>query len=117
MESTEAVKRGFRWSSISFTIRFLVPYFWGICALVFIQAMPEGADLKPLFFPPEGSTAVPVDNLYATPVLLRAIRERTGPDVTVISPDAGGVERARAYAKRLGASLGPCSRIAGRVES
>ncbi len=47
----------------------------------------------------------PVDNLYATPVLLRAIRERIGNDVTVVSPDAGGVERARAYAKRLGATL------------
>ncbi len=47
----------------------------------------------------------PVDNLYGTPVLLRAIRERIGPDVAVISPDAGGVERARAYAKRLDASL------------
>ena len=47
----------------------------------------------------------PVDNLYATPVLLQAIRERVGRDVTVISPDAGGVERARAYAKRLDASL------------
>jgi ribose-phosphate pyrophosphokinase len=47
----------------------------------------------------------PVDNLYATPVLLRAVRERIGSDVTVISPDAGGVERARAYAKRLGATL------------
>jgi len=47
----------------------------------------------------------PVDNLYAKPVLLRAVRERIGSDVTVISPDAGGVERARAYAKRLGATL------------
>jgi len=47
----------------------------------------------------------PVDNLYATPVLLRAIREHIGSDITVISPDAGGVERARAYAKRLDAGL------------
>ncbi len=53
----------------------------------------------------QGFFNLPVDNLYATPVLLRAIRDRVGEDITVISPDAGGVERARAYAKRLDASL------------
>ena len=53
----------------------------------------------------QGFFNLPVDNLYATPVLLAAIRERVGNDVTVISPDAGGVERARAYAKRLDTSL------------
>ena len=53
----------------------------------------------------QGFFNLPVDNLYATPVLLTAIRERIGRDVTVISPDAGGVERARAYAKRLDTSL------------
>ncbi len=53
----------------------------------------------------QGFFDIPVDNLFATPVLLSAIRERVGSEVTVISPDAGGVERARAYAKRLDASL------------
>jgi ribose-phosphate pyrophosphokinase len=53
----------------------------------------------------QGFFNLPVDNLYATPVLLAAVRERIGNDLTVISPDAGGVERARAYAKRLDASL------------
>ena len=53
----------------------------------------------------QGFFNLPVDNLYATPVLLTAIREHIGNDVTVISPDAGGVERARAYGKRLDASL------------
>ncbi|HEX2486791.1 MAG TPA: ribose-phosphate pyrophosphokinase [Myxococcota bacterium] len=53
----------------------------------------------------QGFFNISVDNLFATPVLLRAIRERVSGDLTVISPDAGGVERARAYAKRLGASL------------
>ena len=50
---------------------------------------------------------IPVDNVYATPVLLRYIRERVvdGEPVTVVSPDAGGVERARAFAKRLDANL------------
>jgi ribose-phosphate pyrophosphokinase len=53
----------------------------------------------------QGFFDLPVDNLFATPVLLRAVREQIGTNVTVISPDAGGVERARAYAKRLNASL------------
>ena len=53
----------------------------------------------------QGFFNIPVDNLYATPVLLPAIREHFGSAVTIISPDAGGVERARAYAKRLDAPL------------
>ena len=54
----------------------------------------------------QGFFDIPVDNLFATPVLLRAIRDRYGSQpLTIISPDAGGVERARAYAKRLNASL------------
>jgi ribose-phosphate pyrophosphokinase len=54
----------------------------------------------------QGFFNVPVDNVYATPVLLHYLRERLGRrEVTVISPDAGGVERARAFAKRLDASL------------
>jgi ribose-phosphate pyrophosphokinase len=53
----------------------------------------------------QGFFNIPVDNLYATPVLLPAIREHFGSPVTIISPDAGGVERARAYAKRLDAPL------------
>ncbi|HYV56054.1 MAG TPA: ribose-phosphate pyrophosphokinase [Candidatus Nitrosopolaris sp.] len=48
----------------------------------------------------------PVDNVYATPVLLPYLRDRVGRrEVTVISPDAGGVERARAVARRLSANL------------
>ena len=53
----------------------------------------------------QGFFNMPVDNLFATPVLLEAIRRRcTGP-LTIVSPDAGGVERSRAYAKRLDATL------------
>ncbi len=70
MESERAVRRQYMVSSISFTVRFMIPYFWGICALVFIHSSPEGADLKGLFFPPEGSGVVAVDNLYALPVFL-----------------------------------------------
>jgi ribose-phosphate pyrophosphokinase len=53
----------------------------------------------------QGFFDIPVDNLYATPLLLTAIKERVPGDITIISPDAGGVERARAYAKRLGVGL------------
>ncbi len=54
----------------------------------------------------QGFFNVPVDNVYATPVLMQYLRERLGRrEVTVISPDAGGVERARAFAKRLDANL------------
>jgi ribose-phosphate pyrophosphokinase len=54
----------------------------------------------------QGFFNIPVDNVYGTPVLLQYLRERLGGrDVTVIAPDAGGVERARAFAKRLDANL------------
>ncbi len=48
----------------------------------------------------------PVDNLFAQPVLLDYIRELSpSSDMVIVSPDAGGVERARSFAKRLGAGL------------
>jgi ribose-phosphate pyrophosphokinase len=53
----------------------------------------------------QGFFNIPVDNLYATPVLLDYITKRGGDDLVVVSPDAGGVERARAFAKRLQAQL------------
>lgn len=54
----------------------------------------------------QGFFNIPVDNLYATPVLLKYLRDRIGNEpATIISPDAGGVERARAFAKRLDAEL------------
>ena len=52
----------------------------------------------------QGFFNIPVDNLYAAPILLDHLRQIPGEKV-LVSPDAGGVERARAYAKRLGASL------------
>lgn len=52
----------------------------------------------------QGFFDVPVDNLYALPVFLEYLRNIDG-DMVIISPDAGGTERARAYAKRLGAGL------------
>jgi ribose-phosphate pyrophosphokinase len=54
----------------------------------------------------QGFFDLPVDNLYAAPMLLKQIKELAGDEeLVVVSPDAGGVERARAYGKRLGASL------------
>ncbi len=53
----------------------------------------------------QGFFNVPVDHLFAAPVLLDAIRDARLDPLTVVSPDAGGVERARAFAKRLGAQL------------
>jgi ribose-phosphate pyrophosphokinase len=53
----------------------------------------------------QGFFDVPVDHLFAAPVLLEAVRDLKIPDLVVVSPDAGGVERARAIAKRLDAGL------------
>ena len=53
----------------------------------------------------QGFFNIPVDHLFAAPVLLDAIRDASLDPLTVVSPDAGGVERARAFAKRLGAGL------------
>ncbi len=54
----------------------------------------------------QGFFNIPVDNLYSAPVLLRYLRRRLNhKKVTIVSPDAGGVPRARAFAKRLNASL------------
>mgnify|MGYP001827941085 CR=1 FL=1 len=54
----------------------------------------------------QGFFDIPVDNLYASPVMIPHISKNFNHDLTIVSPDAGGVPRARAYAKRLGASLG-----------
>jgi ribose-phosphate pyrophosphokinase len=54
----------------------------------------------------QGFFNIPVDNLFATPVLLPHIQERaTTHPLNIVAPDAGGVERSRAFAKRLGADL------------
>lgn len=53
----------------------------------------------------QGYFNIPVDNIYAAPILLKFIRDNFQDDLVVVSPDAGGVERARAFAKRLNASL------------
>jgi len=53
----------------------------------------------------QGFFNIPVDHIYAMPISLKYIKENMGDDIVVVSPDAGGVERARAFAKRLGSSL------------
>jgi ribose-phosphate pyrophosphokinase len=70
----------------------------------------------------QGFFDIPVDHLYATPAFLSAVRETHGSDpkkFVVVSPDAGGVERALAYAKRLKVPLAVCDKRrkeAGKVE-
>jgi ribose-phosphate pyrophosphokinase len=53
----------------------------------------------------QGFFNIPVDNLFAAPVLISHIRRHFDNDLAIVSPDAGGVERARAFAKRLDADL------------
>jgi ribose-phosphate pyrophosphokinase len=53
----------------------------------------------------QGFFNIPVDHLYASPVILDYIKKCNIKDIVIVSPDAGGVERARAFAKRLSASL------------
>ncbi len=55
--------------------------------------------------PIQGFFNVPVDHLFSAPVMIDYFKPRHTPDLTVVSPDAGGVERARAFAKRLNAPL------------
>jgi ribose-phosphate pyrophosphokinase len=53
----------------------------------------------------QGFFDIPVDHLFAAPVMVEYLSRLGGDGVTIVSPDAGGAERARAYAKRLGAEL------------
>lgn len=77
MDSPKAVKRQYMLTSVSFMIRFLIPYFWGICAFVFVA---QHENLRDLYFPagcpapaklPDGVVAA--DNLYAMPQFLGQI--------------------------------------------
>jgi ribose-phosphate pyrophosphokinase len=53
----------------------------------------------------QGFFDIPVDHLFAMPVMIEHLRQTHGKETVLVSPDAGGVERARAYSKRLGATL------------
>src|SRR5216683_803726 len=58
----------------------------------------------------QGFFDIPVDHLYAAPVMIRYYSQSPLPDLTVVAPDTGGAERARAYAKRLNAELALCDK-------
>jgi ribose-phosphate pyrophosphokinase len=53
----------------------------------------------------QGFFDIPVDHLFAAPVIIEFLAKLGATDMTIVSPDAGGAERARAYAKRLNAEL------------
>ena len=53
----------------------------------------------------QGFFDIPVDHLFAAPVIIEYLSRLDSPKLTIVSPDAGGAERARAYAKRLDAEL------------
>ena len=53
----------------------------------------------------QGFFDIPVDHLFAAPVIIDHLSRLDYPELTIVSPDAGGAERARAYAKRLNAEL------------
>ncbi len=53
----------------------------------------------------QGFFDIPVDHLFAAPVIIDYLARQKLGDLTIVAPDAGGAERARAYAKRLGAGL------------
>lgn len=63
-ENVAVVKKQFMWASISYAIRMIIPYFWGICAFVFIMKAPA---LKEAFFP-AAPNAPAMDSLYGMPV-------------------------------------------------
>lgn len=77
MKSPALVKQQYMFASVSYMIRFLIPYFWGICAFVFII---QSESLKSAFYPagypmPDALPAdqVPLDSLYAMPLFLGKI--------------------------------------------
>jgi ribose-phosphate pyrophosphokinase len=53
----------------------------------------------------QGFFDIPVDHLFAAPVIIEYLSRLDSPKLTLVAPDAGGAERARAYAKRLGGEL------------
>jgi len=65
-EDEKVVRRTYMWGSIGFLVRFLIPYFWGICALIFVWQTPE---LKEKFFPLVGEASKRVQ-LRAMPIAL-----------------------------------------------
>ncbi len=67
----------------------------------------------------QGFFDIPVDHLYAMPVFIEYLKQKNVDDLVIVSPDAGGVARARAFAKRLGADLAIVDkrRVAGNIDA
>ena len=61
----------------------------------------------------QGFFDIPMDHLYASKVLVKYFRELGTKNLTIVSPDVGGIKMARAYAKRLGAGLAICDKRRG----
>ncbi len=53
----------------------------------------------------QGFFNIPVDHLFGMPIMMDYLKQKFGPETVIVSPDAGGVERARAFSKRLDSSL------------
>jgi len=68
-ENTKVVRQTFTWGSLGFLIRFMVPYFWGICAFVYILQRPE---LRDIFMPSSGEAKSEV-TLRAMPIALSSL--------------------------------------------
>jgi ribose-phosphate pyrophosphokinase len=64
----------------------------------------------------QGFFDIPFDHLYAAPVLIQYFRDLAIPDLVVVAPDVGSIKMARAYAKRLGASLALVDKRRTRVD-
>ncbi|MGH9916459.1 MAG: ribose-phosphate diphosphokinase, partial [Pyrinomonadaceae bacterium] len=58
----------------------------------------------------QGFFDIPVDHLYSAPIMIEYFKEHMMPNLTIVSPDAGGAERARAYAKRLNTEFAICDK-------
>lgn len=58
----------------------------------------------------QGFFDIPVDHLYAAPIMVNYFNENPMDNLVVVAPDTGGAERARAYAKRLNAELALCDK-------
>lgn len=58
----------------------------------------------------QGFFSIPMDHLYAAPVMIDYFKKMDIPNLTVVSPDVGGIKMARAYAKRLSAGLAICDK-------
>ena len=63
----------------------------------------------------QGFFDIPVDHLFSAPVMIGYYQANPLPNLTVVAPDTGGAERARAYAKRLGAELALCDKRRGKA--